>query len=626
MIRRKGVIFIGIFIFIIAGILFLSAQLTGIEGISSQEFSYFGEDVELIDDNFVCKTGIEKCKIEIRKGDITTTIEATQGIKVSPLGEISVAESGAVFSINGNSFENIKSGGIILNQNTGEITGADFFTNENFGNYKINGNEFNVTANSGFVYGQKEFYLAEGTEILKAQNNIQVKSNGIVKYKGNDINGVLNFDESGNAFIKIEEKVAVSGVLIENTGNKLYGEEANFAVFFDKTSAINSGKTEYVIVDSSKNFFAFQEQTKPGPKLANRDIKIEFTKDNYFFGDLMDEKDYVIINEGDSTPGYLEITRASLENLPIVKNKGIGDVELWQDGSSFNFKENNIILSHLDSYEYPEGKIGTVPMILETPGIFNEEGEKIKKGGVIGFIAGEKDAPFKTFYFTDSEGNVKSLLAGGEYLQEGAFAEKEYIQKWEEVSQVKYRDMGEIIKQANNPEFVSSLKASRSADIFLTYIYNNKEIDLDKAISDRVGKEYIEFKNLQTQLEEEKIDQQEFARQIDFLEKETGKEPSISWEEFGKKYGEKNAQNVKNAIKTKTKSYYYAGEGGEQYLKRVLGTNELSNLNECIAKGGDFDNCFNKHYTHYGLLTELCGTNNEYCPVLTASKFFKIGF
>ena len=66
-----------LFIFLVFGIVliflvfafieknFLTAQLTEIEGISSEEYSYQGENVEIQGDAMGCKEGFENCKIQI---------------------------------------------------------------------------------------------------------------------------------------------------------------------------------------------------------------------------------------------------------------------------------------------------------------------------------------------------------------------------------------------------------------------------------------------------------------------------------------------------------------------------------------------------------------------------------
>ena len=331
--------------FTFAGKSFLSAQLVEIEGISSEDYSYEGENVEIQGEVMACKEGFENCKMQITPtGGEAINLELTRGANYNPIsGKISVIESGARFKIGDETFSNIDSGNIILDQKTGEISQAKFTTNSEGGNYNINGNKFNVPGNKEFIYPSEEggYKLPGGAEVLEAQPGIQIETleNEIIKYKGNDVSGVLNFDKEGNVFVKISEGVEINGVTIKNSGNKLYGEEANFPVFFDKAAAENYEKINikkaYAVIDKEKNFFAFKEQTGAG--LADHRIKIEFTKDS-FIGDLMDEKDFIGINQGSNNAdgGYLEISRPDLVSAIRVKNKDVGGIVLENGMRNFN--------------------------------------------------------------------------------------------------------------------------------------------------------------------------------------------------------------------------------------------------------------------------------------------------
>src|SRR3989338_6160134 len=318
---------ISILVFTLFQINFINSQeLTEIIEISSADFTYHATGYEISQDGEIVFNS-EDSKLIINQGqENEIIIEGTSGIKVSPLGKISVTESGSAFLLNGNEFKNIESGSIELDQKTGKITKADFYTNKNLGNYNINGNEFNVLSNSRFVYNSKEekFYLRDGAEILTAKDiQIETLENELINYKGNKVSGILNFDENGNAFVKIREKAVINGALIENSGDKLYGKEANLPIFFDKSAAktyekINPRKA-YAIIDKESGFFAFKEQTGTG--LANHNINMKFKKENYLFGDLMDDQDHVAINRGSNNAdgGYLEISRPNLEDATTIR-------------------------------------------------------------------------------------------------------------------------------------------------------------------------------------------------------------------------------------------------------------------------------------------------------------------
>ena len=138
---------------------FLSAQLTEIEGISSEDYSYEGENVEIQGDVMVCKEGFENCKMQITPtGGEAINLELTRGANYNPIsGKISVTESGANFTINGNSFSNIESGYIILNQNTGEISEAKFTTTSEGGSYDLGIVSFSA------AQGEVNFNLNKGS-------------------------------------------------------------------------------------------------------------------------------------------------------------------------------------------------------------------------------------------------------------------------------------------------------------------------------------------------------------------------------------------------------------------------------------------------------------------------------
>ncbi len=590
--KNRSKYFSGILILIIIFLLFQinfinSQELTEIEGINSQDFSYSGEGVELINNELSCQTGVEKCTIEIRKGDITTTIEATQGIKVSPLGKISVSESGAEFSINGNSFENIKSGEIIFDQKTGEITNADFYTNENLGSYNINGNEFNVPANKRFVYSPKKgFELAEGTEAKNIKTAAKITGENLKLFKDNkkyDFSGNLNFDESGNTFISAKEKVIINGVSLENEG-----KGPDFPIFFDKSSATASGKTEYAILDSSKNFFAFKEA---GGNLP-RNIRIEFNKENYLFGDLMDKKDYFFIGEGGVDSGYLEITRQG-KNLPVVKTQGY--IEINPDEKRFLFEGENIIFkTGTNAWPIPEDRSmisGTVPMVFES-----------QDRKVVGLIPDNDD---KRFYWTSKGGDVKyGPISGVTEEQLGVELPDEITKSWAENSEVTQDRTNTISTLANDEEIKKDYKNYLSAD----KTFKKYNIEIEK-------------------LEEELL-----------VKQKQGRDQSISWTELEKKWGIEKTNEIKTAFKSRIKliDNVYSKVLKEEYISDIAKFNveeemrkgmspeEIKALNNCRARGGGFDNCFDENYKYFGLLTFKCITDTNYCERLTFYKFNKM--
>src|SRR3989344_2969282 len=282
--------------FIFVGKSFLSAQLTEITEISSADFTYYAAGYEVSQDGEIIFNS-EDSKLIINQGqENEIIIEGSSGIKISPLGKISVTESGSAFLLNGNEFKNIESGSIELDQKTGKITKADFYTNKNLGNYNINGNEFNVPANQRFVYNSKEekFYLQDGAEILTAKD-IKIESDGILNYKNNKVSGVLNFDEEGNVFVKLREEVKINGVLIKNSVPKSYagtGKGDELGVFFDKNNPGLKKYGEYLILDAENNYIEYANQ-KVGARTSGKQVSVNFIEDNSFYGDILTEKDYL---------------------------------------------------------------------------------------------------------------------------------------------------------------------------------------------------------------------------------------------------------------------------------------------------------------------------------------------
>ena len=59
-------------------------------------------------------------------------------------------------------------------------------------------------------------------------------------------------------------------------------------------------------------------------------------------------------------------------------------------------------------------------------------------------------------------------------------------------------------------------------------------------------------------------------------------------------------------------------------MKRILSSEELRALNECIKRGNSFDLCFDENYKYVGLKTIQCIINPEYCKTVTSYQFSKM--
>src|SRR3989344_5299526 len=581
-----AIVLISLF-FVFVGKSFLSAQLTEINEISSDEYSYQGENVEIQGEIMRCKEGFENCKIQVTpKGGEAINLELTQGANYNPIsGRISLAESGASFKIGDETFSNIKSGDLVLDQKTGAIKQAKFTTTTEGGNYNINGNQFKVPGDKEFIYPSENggYKLPDGVEIVKVQPNTRLESEGIFNYDGNKLSGKLNFDNSGNAFLKINEKVEINGVLIENSGNNLYGSEANLPIFFDKAAVENYEKINikkaYVVIDKEKGFFAFQEQMGKG--FADHRVKMEFTKAS-FIGDLMDEKDFIGINQGSNNAdgGYLEISRLDLDSAIIVKNKGAGEIVLENGMRNFNIYGRGISISRTS-----REKIGTVPLVIETDDvqIKDEEGDLVgKREGIAGWVIEDKEFNKPKILWMEKKTSGELVIEGAGYISGEEEISDNLAKKFEKGVYVSQTDLDQVSKIINDPKFKTYLKKSKTADKELKGIYNNGQIGLKEVIQ----------KNPQ----------------------------GISFNDLKKEIGPENAQRIKDGVKNKIRIYYdyYNPSDRDKQLQKVLGVNEFNSFKNCISSGGSFDS----EYIFYGPKTERCIIDPTFCPIINAVKLY----
>ncbi|MEK6823591.1 MAG: hypothetical protein AABY06_01020 [Nanoarchaeota archaeon] len=315
-------ILILIIVFLLLQINFINSQeLTEIEGITSEN-TYHGTDYEFINGEIIFNS--DDSKLIINQGkENEIIIKGNSGIKVSLLGKISIAESGSEFNLDGKDFKNIKSGDIEFDTSTGEITKVDFYTNENIGNYNINGNEFKVTENSRFFYDSKnrEFKLYGDAEILNAKDvRISSMNDVVLNYKGNDVLGVLNFDSKGDSFISPTKKAVINGISITGASRQ------NVYVYFNSADAKSSINENYVALDENvfeykkgKETQSFQVDFEVGNPYLNNMEENDFFG---LFGGALGEEGRVVI-----TPGFMENEK---EFIPSIKTSG--SVSIINDG------------------------------------------------------------------------------------------------------------------------------------------------------------------------------------------------------------------------------------------------------------------------------------------------------
>jgi len=363
----------------------LSAQLTEIEGISSEDYSYQGENSEIQGEVMVCKEGFENCKIEITpKGGGSINLELTQGINYDPAsGKISVTESGASFKIGDVNFSNIDSGNIILDQKTGEISEAKFTTNSEGGTYDFGVVSFSVES------GEVNFNLNERSLILPEESVLE------------DFDSELFFKKFENEGLIVEGK---NLEISEGLSNKIFG---NPSEKFKKLSGkIGLGQAKELIniekgilkKDPDKYFiFVPEEETISFPDVginietASKKTFVSFLGNKEVLSDLesmgrpgsyaLREENFII--ESGGYPGYV-----SLAEDRVYADSGVfedkNSVALMFNKNShyagFDVGENGHFSFKIDagSAELSEGKINIVENINPMYWIEND-GDAIEK-------------------------------------------------------------------------------------------------------------------------------------------------------------------------------------------------------------------------------------------------------
>jgi len=366
-------------IFLIVSFLFIqflqvSAQeeLAEITEISSTEFTYSGEGVEIIDGKIGCKTGFEKCKMEItpKKGEGKITIEATQGIKYDPVsGKITVAESGE-FILDGTSFKDIKSGEILIDQKSGKLIEADYLVTNIDTEYDINGQIVKANKNGRvkFKYSEQTTFetplldLPEGGKIFSA-NNIGIKGqnidlgNGLVAEEIPE-GASISFDSKGNMLashthggeIKFDNKVdlSISGALDKTQG--VY-------IFRNLENAKKSGVENYIIFGDEFNANLGNTEKSGG-------VHLKFKKSNPY-AEVGENGLFEIAagRRGNEISSSINIRKGTNTELPVIDNKGF---RILNDHTSSNVKfgfQGIAETVSIDKYGPGKGK-DQVPMLV----------------------------------------------------------------------------------------------------------------------------------------------------------------------------------------------------------------------------------------------------------------------
>nr|MBI4156330.1 hypothetical protein [Candidatus Woesearchaeota archaeon] len=186
----------------------------------------------------------------------------------------------------------------------------------------INGIQFSVLGNKEFIYPTKEggYKFPDGTTISKVQPGIMIESEGIIKYKGNDVSGVLNFDEDGNAFVRPTKKAIINDISI--TG----APKENVYVYFNSETAKFSGKNNYVVLDENIFEYKIGAQTQA--------FEVSFGEKNPYLSNFEENDLFGLTGGALGEEGHLIIDKGFVENgveyLPSIKTSG--SVSIFNDG------------------------------------------------------------------------------------------------------------------------------------------------------------------------------------------------------------------------------------------------------------------------------------------------------
>jgi hypothetical protein len=232
--------------------------------------------------------------------------------------------------IDGKRFENIQPSSDELNafiklDESGEIIGADFMTNENGGTYNFFGEEIIVPANSRVTFDQKNGLIidaAEGSEFDENMGlkDLKIKGDNIKLPNGNFMNsGELNYNSLGQTYISKGDAVLVNGVLVS--------ADEELDVYFDGSKHPGN----YV---SFGDEFYFGGEGNPG--------EIIFEKGNDYFPNMKSDSS-VKFNLGEDY-SYVNIAPNSLKGFPDVNcynqySIETGELLLKSDGEKIILKD-----------------------------------------------------------------------------------------------------------------------------------------------------------------------------------------------------------------------------------------------------------------------------------------------
>lgn len=370
---------------------FISAQEDGTSSIIDLgkilglgEGKIIGSDVSISDGIISFLT--DNSSIILNKGEENEILlEGNKGVQLSEsLDEITFFGDEGKIGINGNNFENIQpkskenNAFIKLDKLTGEISEAEFKTNDKGGEYEINGASFISNPNSIVSYNSKEdgkLYLEE-SKLKELTKDISIKGLNITLPKGDVLEeGYLNFNELGNSFLKYDEQATINGVKINGLKQKT---KENINVFFDEGNFsllekyISFGKDKFVVSGSENENSPLIEFDKNNPYIdieegdffafqTNKNGKIEISKENGI--DTINYEGDFALNNGDnsvfSKNGNVYVKPNSnvfsqtkkTGSIPLEINAVDGKVSMDDSG--------NIFVNNIEPIEIKGSKVST---------------------------------------------------------------------------------------------------------------------------------------------------------------------------------------------------------------------------------------------------------------------------
>lgn len=267
-----------------------------------------------------------------------------------------VPEKNAFLNVSGHKFDNMKSSSqsghdsFVKFDKKGNVTGADFTTKEEGGNYTINGFEFEVPGDSRVQYSQeKGLQLPEGSKIRETGRNTSIRSNSselFVNGESYEFSGELGFDRDSSPYVPSNltgNFTSVRGVSISNTkkGNNIYlglgkrisgkrsasfvgkdnlvfesGDEGNLPVKFDK------GNPYMTIEEGDWTAMDLKEGSKAHIKNRREDSSVEIPSVSVLGEADIEQDSKVIRNRG----GEVSDTKLA-HHEPGKLNSEIFDVE-----------------------------------------------------------------------------------------------------------------------------------------------------------------------------------------------------------------------------------------------------------------------------------------------------------